>query len=84
MNLHQLYEIKKNGLEFLGTIPTDHIDDNKYYKQMKKSSVYSGGKCAVIIFENYNYVCYKHTYDPATNRIYCDKEDKYICDHYFR
>lgn len=80
----QLYEIKIKGLEFLGTIPAEHINDVEYYRQMKKSSIYRGGKCAVIIFENFNYICYKHTYDPATNRTYYNKEDKYICDHYFK
>lgn len=84
MNLHQLYEIKSKGLEFLGTIPADRIDDVEYFNQMKKSSVYHGGKCAVIIFENYNYICYKNTYDPVANKIYFDREDKYICDHYFK
>ncbi len=80
----QLYEIKTKGLEFLGVIPAEHIDDVEYYRHMKKSGAYRGGKCAAIIFENYNYICYKHSYNPATNKIYYSKEDEYICDHYFK
>ena len=80
----QLYELKTKGLEFIGDIPAEHINDIEYYRQMKKSSTYRGGKCAVIIFENYNYVCYKHTYYPTTNKISYNKDDKYICDQYFK
>lgn len=80
----QLYELKTKGLEYIGTIPADHINDKKHYRKMAQTfGLYRGGKCVAVVFENYNYICYKHTYDPATNNIYYDKNDKYTCDHYF-
>ena len=85
MNLHQLYEIKTKGLEFIGTIPDEHINDRNHYRYMAQTAGISHvKKCAVIIFENYNYIGYKHTYDPATNSTYYNNKDKHICDTYFR
>lgn len=92
MTENRLYEIKDNGFEYIGNVRNRDIQSelNQYLNKqdiqsaIEKSSVYRGGRCAVVIFTDYKYIAYQHTYNPENNEISNDVNDKYTCNHYFK